>query len=1154
MNAQPITGLNATVRLQDIIVKEGEVISNILKVQNQSGSQKQFYLEYASPADWKILSVPNKIYTVQAGDSLFIPVRMLPNVHLMTGNTKYNVSVFLVDPGGSTMAMCSFNASKIKVVDWKMTITPRSRIYFLNDQYTTALGVNIANNGEETQDVNMSWQILGQGLTLSGPDGVHPGFMDFAVKAHTDTTIQFVADLSKPQRNTKRVDLENYRPVTQQDARRYTIYFRAMEPKSAKNRTAGMAGAELIKLNNSVDFVKLSNSYRVNNYGTSVIPITWYSNVYNILGVQPIALNILNLNMPVNNGGQLTGQLQHYFTFYSPGQETWRNIRGGLSYYGGKWNFSIGQGAGLRGIQVGGIGVGNAGSGVSLGYHVNNNLQVNSFYSISPGLAATTKTMQNGGAGISWNGLNQNLNITAGYTFNDFLLEPSFVHTAFAGVRYRFLKNQQFSFRYGKSIRLDSIGTPLESTRSFDNWLGMYSGSYFANRLNQSISFGQYANYILTGDQIALRRTFGTSRTTWNFTDGRSISLGGGYQYSESITAFGSTLFTSIPVSLQMNMIRANGIMVMPSLFYTYTEDNTGQLHFRGITYNTSYYSTVNNTKASFSFTGGYNKYSDSLSFKELFSATTAITGGFKTISAGIRYAYGPLGIFAVRNFHYAGMRYPQYIFSNMNYQYTFPNTHFVGDVSVNHSWNNQTYTNNFGISPQVYYFTHTGWRFNLRAYYSLNARNNDKAQEFYQYQGYDEVYNTDERITLANNFNLSVGLKKEFGIPVPKRFRKEEYLDVTFLTFFDFNGNKVMDKEEVPLENIVIRVGGHEVITDKEGKGRFINVAKGQYAYQIIPLIGLEGWFTYYGDSITITNPIMYIPFTRGVKVSGSVVLDREKYTKDVLQNLDLSGIRIFTTDTSGNILSTVTEYDGSFSFYVPYGAYVLSMDDQLISDRYVIAQNYIPMDLYDGMDGFYQSFFIFEKRRTVKKKKFNEKGEVITVEELVPETASDSTAQDESVADIFTHVRNQQDSSSADERMDALDERIDRLDKLINELKAANGNNNVDPEVLSESLKKLKQGETKPKQPVTSIFADKIDITKPYQLVIGGMYTLGDAEMYAQDLASRGFTGAVVIGQYSGQYLVRIGDFATREEAISAQSKFGYTLDGLWILRWPN
>jgi hypothetical protein len=205
---------------------------------------------------------------------------------------------------------------------------------------------------------------------------------------------------------------------------------------------------------------------------------------------------------------------------------------------------------------------------------------------------------------------------------------------------------------------------------------------------------------------------------------------------------------------------------------------------------------------------------------------------------------------------------------------------------------------------------------------------------------------------------------------------------------------------------------------------------------------------------------------------------LDREKFTEDVIAELDLSKIRIFTTDTSGNTYSTLTDRQGNFSFYVPYGFYALSMDESILSDRFIIAQNNIPIELEEGLESFYQAFFIIEKRRKVKKKKFNDKGELIIVEEV--ENADNKSSgkkfksQNENNGLFNEEKRNggaKKQDSTAVWRMnyDELDKRIQRLDSIINELKdksvQGNANNNnsqgFNQVVLMDALKKLKEEE---------------------------------------------------------------------------------------------
>ncbi|MFN5878505.1 MAG: hypothetical protein ACK44B_06555, partial [Flavobacteriales bacterium] len=330
----------------------------------------------------------------------------------MKGSIKYNVSVFVVGTDGRTHAVCSFQVGKPKRVDWTMTVLPRNRIYFLNDQYEASLGINVSNRGEEAQEVNLSWKVLGQGLALTTDSSKQKNFLDLLVAVDSDTTINFFADLSKPLRNFKRVDTENYRPTFINDARKYTIYFRGVQPKSTGNSTARSVNADLVKLNSSVDFIKLSNSYTVNSYGSSVIPLTWYSNLYNILGYQPIWMNSFMLHTPLKEGTFLSANLQHGFNFYSPSQQTLRNFAGTISYYAPKWDMTIGQGVGLRGEMMNFAGAG--GTGISGSYRIIPSVSISAFYARIPGLIASQG--QSFGAGASYRTLSDRLLLSAGYT------------------------------------------------------------------------------------------------------------------------------------------------------------------------------------------------------------------------------------------------------------------------------------------------------------------------------------------------------------------------------------------------------------------------------------------------------------------------------------------------------------------------------------------------------------------------------------------------------------------------------------------------------------------------------------------------------------------------------------------------------------------
>ncbi|MFN5786292.1 MAG: SPOR domain-containing protein, partial [Flavobacteriia bacterium] len=228
--------------------------------------------------------------------------------------------------------------------------------------------------------------------------------------------------------------------------------------------------------------------------------------------------------------------------------------------------------------------------------------------------------------------------------------------------------------------------------------------------------------------------------------------------------------------------------------------------------------------------------------------------------------------------------------------------------------------------------------------------------------------------------------------------------------------------------------------------------------------------------------------------------------------------------------------------------------------------------MDLYDGMDGFYQSFFIIEKRRTVKKKKFNEKGELIMVEEVdggadrntnntTINNYEDSTVihNNNTEYNIFNEERKGDNNGggsnvNADELYRELDERIDRLDAIIRAL--LKGEITEDNrKVLAEALRQLKNEEEAKRlngtgaQPVM----ETMDAGRHFHLVVGGFVYRENAERFVAKLKAQGFNEAVIIGVFNGYFLVRLKDYATLQEAIDAQQKYKFIVDGIWVHKWP-
>jgi hypothetical protein len=182
----------------------------------------------------------------------------------------------------------------------------------------------------------------------------------------------------------------------------------------------------------------------------------------------------------------------------------------------------------------------------------------------------------------------------------------------------------------------------------------------------------------------------------------------------------------------------------------------------------------------------------------------------------------------------------------------------------------------------------------------------------------------------------------------------------------------------------VVLRMNDYEVITDENGMASFINMAFAKYRMQVFPLVDMGSWFPNVSDSADVCGPdLMYVPFSKGVQVYGGVELDREAYTGELFDKLDISRFKIYMVDSIGRTFSSITDNKGNYNFYVPYAKYTLKFDDKVLGSSFYLAENDIKLDLTSGIESYYHNFLIIEKKRRVKKKIFNADGSVTLIDE---------------------------------------------------------------------------------------------------------------------------------------------------------------------------
>ena len=250
---------------------------------------------------------------------------------------------------------------------------------------------------------------------------------------------------------------------------------------------------------------------------------------------------------------------------------------------------------------------------------------------------------------------------------------------------------------------------------------------------------------------------------------------------------------------------------------------------------------------------------------------------------------------------------------------------------------------------------------------------------------------------TSSTELNIGFGIKKQIGIPIPgKKFRS-----IKVIVFKDRNGNKIQDANEEGIENILVNMRmvkalvenpdsnmtdvhthGDDFITNSKGEINYSNIQAGTYHIKMIPLVQLGEWFDGKEEDVLVDGKqVVYLPLNKGVKLSGAILVERDKYSNDVAE-LDFSRIRVTAIDSSGKTYSALTDKNGGFSLYLPMGNYTLDINEAAFGDRYDCIQSKIAVDLTKPVvDNYSITFNIVERKRKMEIKKFNNTAEPLNV-----------------------------------------------------------------------------------------------------------------------------------------------------------------------------
>ncbi|MEQ6122874.1 hypothetical protein AAON49_01570 [Pseudotenacibaculum sp. MALMAid0570] len=934
-------------------LKKGSIISNVLKVVNHDTKAIRFTVDALFPGGWTRIDDATKIYTARAKDTVIVPLIITPT-KLVNGNTEIIINAFVIAQDGQQIGNNFFTLTTKKKIAWSVGLQNNTNYYFKNDENEKNFSFSVNNDGNYDQDVFISYTIPRKDLVLADTlaNEIKDPNRTFTLKPGESKEFAYKAvATSFNERNKKRISINNFSPITNTERVTRTLVLNSSEPKITKGG---------LQKKTKLNFIKLPNQIEANPYGYPYLPLIVDLNAQNVLDDR----SFLSLNLQGFKQLNSTASLIYFTQFnYSNSfftNNVFRNAPWYVGYFDDKKSIEIGQVSGDL------IGTSAAGKGIKASYRFTDRHTAGAFFTNSAGFFDTNNAIISYGG---WYNLKYNEDIRvsarAGRSNNKFINRTTTVATLQPSVR--FLNKHTISLLGGYSLQEFEQNNTSVSTNGVI--LGTnYSSSLFNRKLKSNFSVRYNDRNFSSGTS---ERIFFNQRVTYELSKDWLTIFSGNYQktniFNRNTDQFLytlETLFTNVIFSK-----KTETGSYQPGAFFEYRNFPNNSFALRGLNFRYSAFSLDQNFLSSIFTRAGYAKPRNQADTKEYFSLEVSGLFRYRTWNATVRYNLGTFSSITSQQ-NQNDLVTPQSLRLSVQNQHLFANRHFALESSLIYSFNNVFKNHTLGIFPQAYYFSNSGWRFGISANYVFTTSDFSSVFDIN-----DPNIPNQQNIgpTTNSNLNLNFNLRKEFGIPIP--FTKKIAATTKFVSFLDVNGNGIKEKDEVSVQNVVVKLNKNEVITNFEGEATIKNLKLDKYKLETIALEDLNGWFANVQDSIVINQDgINYIPFVRGIKVYGDVIVDRQKIAVTDEKPLDLSRIKISAVK-GDKIYNTLTNSDGRFEFYLPFGQYTITMDEGILGDRFRITRNNLSVRLRNNQDGVYVSFYIVEKRRKVIFKDFTKK-----------------------------------------------------------------------------------------------------------------------------------------------------------------------------------
>ena len=916
-----------------------QVASNVLRVKNGTSRRINFSLDVSSPAGWSTLAARDKGYTVAAGDSIFIPVRIIPQKDA-EGNVNYFVNASALSSDNIPLASAPWGLEIKKVSRWRATVVDKAA-YFPSNADTTSFRINLTNTGNSNERVMVLFSPpVKIEITDSEGNIFAENTLAMNLPVGTDTTLRFYAKLTG---GGQKNDFFSSKPLIAADDEegKYRVQ---VEVKSNDGSSASSGGR--------VELLRLSNVAKAESKeGNSSIPITMEFNSYNLLS----QFTNFSLDLYGEADLALNKNLRYYYqTIISSSALTGTQFLGSyrfIQYTTPKYQIAAGDIGDNMELLLNGTGIKgnynfdkfNVGA-IYVRRQQNGNLE-NYLTNIGGRVGFNSKGLRLEAEAVSrkdeFNDIDGNL-VTANGTYRISSAQILTLNAGFSKEKHTQSTNPFETTGYGfgakYSMTYKGVSMATQARLNSSNYLSQYRGT---TTFNTNIRYP-----FKPGKFVALRADL-NSREAEIYSKGR---------------LFPENYFKRNVYELQYGWSTDAGNFV---LYPRILDDEVLGLKTLttggGVLFSSSHQSPL---RIYSRFYTGFTKALD-YDVEPYLVARWENTLRYKNLNVTARYYYGPYNVLDNLRVVEDGIN-PQSAFLSAFALLNFREARLSIRPTFNVGYESVLARVRSNFSPVVTYYSKNDFQFTLTG--ELFRINQGESPLPSVNALGDGVFNT----YTQSNFLLRFGIKKTFNVKRPG----SKSHDLEVVVFKDMNGNNRRDVGEDFVQNALVTVNDMSLMTNDEGVVIFKNLTQGEYKIKSDVLTNVEGWFKGDGQSVALSNDqTVFIPLKRGVQVKGNIILQQAQYSALGEDGMKLSGIRVSMTDKEGNNFTALSGEGGSFNLYVPFGQYTIRVNEQAVDEQFQFAQSSYTLNVNNVNVNYEVTFYLIEKSRRLNIKKFDNK-----------------------------------------------------------------------------------------------------------------------------------------------------------------------------------